>query len=346
MPLKPVPTRPAGQRGRATTLATLAPVAALVVVVLVAWAGAVAEALAPSPAERSTASLAAERDGEARAEPPVLPGMDLSIAPRVAFGLAVADVHQTLERRHAGEIRRGLVAVAGYLTVDPRDRDCADRRDEAAMDAFCERSAILSATADPVLTVNWNENGGTARRLGMPRSHLHPQVLPGTAIPPGLVTRPDPRIREITPVAVVVIGRFDDPRARKCHPGLRHCGDEFVLERVAWANGQWIDRPVVRDPTIPAAQTGKSSAITRLLTSRESDRGEIILSEALLTVDLLGDVDPAAATALGGGAGGPVWYVRSVGRAAVDADERREWPVAWAVVDHESGLVLATGDTG
>jgi hypothetical protein len=345
MPLEPVPTRPAGPRGRATTLATLAPVAVLAVVVAIAWAGAATDALTPDPHEPS--DEVSPTDGRvARDEPPVLPGMDLSIAPRVAFRLTVANVPETLARRHAGEIRAGLVAVAGYLTVDPRGRNCAHESEDSAADSFCLRSAILSATFDPVLAVNSSESGPSASRLGTPRSHLHPQILPGTAIPPWLVSGTDQRIGELTPVAVVVIGRFDDPRARDCQPGRRHCGEEFVLERIAWADGQWIGRPIVRDPVVPAAEQAMSGQIRRLLTSRESDRGEVILSEALLSVDLLRAVDPTAAAAIGGGSPDPVWYVRSVGRAVADVDERREWRIAWAVLDQETGLVLATGDPG
>jgi hypothetical protein len=102
----------------------------------------------------------------------------------------------------------------------------------------------------------------------------------------------------------------------------------------------------VLDPAIPTSESAKSSSLVRLLTSRESDRGEVILSEALLTVSLLRDVDSAAAAALAGGSSNPVWYVRSIGRGAIDRNERPTWPVAWAVLDSRSGLVLATGEPG
>jgi hypothetical protein len=157
------------------------------------------------------------------------------------------------------------------------------------------------------------------------------------------VSRPDPRTGELTPVAVVVIGRFDDPRARDCQPGRRHCGEEFVLERIAWADGQWIDRPIVRDPAVPAEEQAMSGQIRRLLTSRESDRGEVFLYEALLTVDLLLKVDPTAAAAIGGVPPAPVWYVRSVGRAVADVDERRSGG-SRGRSRARNGLVLATGD--
>jgi hypothetical protein len=169
-------------------------------------------------------------------------------------------------------------------------------------------------------------------------------VLPGTPLPDRLASpirrRGDP---EPWPLAAVVIGRFGDPRASACVPARPQCGDPFVLERVAWSDGQWIDRTTVLDPAIPASESAKSSSLVRLLTSRESDRGEVILSEALLGVNVLRDVDPAAAAALGSVTQTRIWYVRSIGRSALDRDGRPGWPVTWVILDGETGLVLATG---
>ena len=335
MPLKPVPTRPAGRRTPAATLGALAPVAALGAVVLLAWAGALADAPAaresPRPSHSSGPIVATSSD-----EPRATDGR--APLPTVAFGLTVFDVEGTLERLRSGEIGSGLVAVAGFLTVDPRDRDCSAAGIGPRAGAFCLRSAILTGFAEPILEVNWDENGSSAIRLGTSRPHLHPQILPGTAIPEELVATPDPRVRELAPVRAVVIGRFGDPRAHPCHPGRRHCGEEFVLERLAWAGGRWMTAPLVRDPSVPTTETAGGVDIPRLIAAREADRSEAIMSRALVSVPLLRVVHPDAVATLAGPVAGPVWYVRSITRIGGVA---REAPVTWVIVDNATGDVLA-----
>lgn len=342
MPFTPVPTRPAGPRGRHAALRTVAPVVVLAVVVVAAWAGAAMEG---SPADSQTSDAPPSAEPAQLARPgPVLPGMDLSIAPRVAFGLDVGNLPETLARRHGGETGGELVAVAGYLGLDPRRTDCVGPASAAWLGGVCQWTVTLSARMVPGLSTERHAPGTSATTAERPGPHLHARLIPGSPVPPELAGRLRSDAPDAMPVAAVVIGRFDEAQARECQPGRRHCGEAFVLERVAWADGQWLARSLVRDPAIPPAAAAMPSGIRRLLTSRESDRGEVILSEALLTVAALRRVDPAAAAALGGTVQDPVWYVRSIGRRTVHDGRGRE--VAWAVLDHETGLVLATGDAG
>jgi len=338
MPVEPVPTRPTGPSGRRAILSAVVPVAALGLVVVAALVGTAA---APQTVERPAPPTSATGNPPSFPDAPSLPGMDLSIVPRVAFRLPVRTVDAVLDARGAGEIGDGLVAIAGYVVVDPRIGDCAVEPGLADREPFCRRLVRVSTRFGPT-----TPPATGVRPDGAGRS-LRAHVLPGTPLPEGLEsligrgTDPEP-----WPLSSVVIGRFGDPRAGACRPPRIQCGDPFVLERVAWIDGRWMDRPSVRDPVIPASQAAMSSDLTRLLTSRESDRGEVILSEALLTADLLRDVDPAAAAALGDGPLRRVWYVRSIGRGALDRSERPIWPVTWAVLDDDSGLMLATGDSG
>jgi hypothetical protein len=270
--------------------------------------------------------------------------MDLSIAPRVAFRLQVRTVHDTLAGREAGEVSDGLVAVAGYVTLDPRVGECAGSADVSGDALFCRRLVRVSARIGSAAPAAPTDGADPAAWSG--RS-LRAQVLPGTPLPERLSTpvrrRGDP---ERWPLAAVVIGRFGDPRASACLPARPQCGDPFVIERIAWADGQWIDRATVRDPAIPADESAMSASLARVLTSRESDRGEVILSEALLGVDVLRAIDPAAAAALGRGTAARVWYVRSIGRSAIDRSGNPVWPVSWVVLEVETGLVVATDELG
>jgi hypothetical protein len=147
----------------------------------------------------------------------------------------------------------------------------------------------------------------------------------------------------------IIIGRFAEPEPPSCPPDGGRCRDEFILERLAWAEGGWIDLLLVRDPGLPPEVIPATGRRPLAIAARELDRMEQILSMAVLQPGWLAEVDqPAAAEAAAGAenAGvshvGPVWYLRSVGR---------RWPqqdrgLTWAVVDHQTGLVLAGGAIG
>jgi hypothetical protein len=170
-------------------------------------------------------------------------------------------------------------------------------------------------------------------------------IPPGTPLPLAIVTGVAPPWQAYdAPRAsrAVVIGRFVVPRAPSCPDGIR-CDDTFVVERVAWADGSWRERILVRDPALPDAPVNVPARQAQVIASREADRGEAILTEAFLGLNLLRRVDRAAADAAAASADGPVWYIRSVASARVGSGQRL---VAWVVIDDASGLILATGPPG
>jgi hypothetical protein len=349
----------AGDRaGRRTGLVTaLLPVAALCLVVAAALlggrtpdAGPKANPLSPI-ANATPATPPSTRLTDGSSGDPGASGRSAALEaslPDYAFGLEMLSVGEAIERRAAGQGGDDITAISGYLSPDPRSPNCG----ESALvldNAFCERRMVLAST--PVPRVEQTGDGGLSTiadaRWG---SHLHVQALPGIPLPGLFDAGPKAAIGPVAPILVVVIGRFDDPRARPCVRPGRHCGEELVAERLAWADGGWVDRILAIHHDVPASRVAGEPVRARTIAVREADRGEAILSTAILPLAELASVDPAAAELAGATATTltgwspadrerPVWYLRSVGR---------PWPgeprqLTWAVIDHASGLVLASG---
>jgi hypothetical protein len=343
MLFEPVPARPAGRGSRLrTTIAVLGPVAALILIVGAAWQDPGRNS-DPGPPLRVADVAQPSRVADRTAEPPLASdrgpvAVKHSVFPATAFRLHVRTVDETRAAHVAGDIDDRPVAVSGFLSIDPRHRICLGVIPVLG-DSFCRRAAILTDEPKPIFAVRTGDPSSTDRIRAI-GPHLHPQILPGTVLPAELTEGEDTGDAPVEPMPAVVIGRFGDPRAERCRPGGRHCGEEFVLERVAWIDGRWSDRDLARDPAIGPGAIARGS-VTRAIASREADRGEVILSRAVVRRKLLSFIDPAAARALGANAGREVWYIRSLGK----PPSSTETVVKWAVVGHPTGLVLATGPT-
>jgi hypothetical protein len=335
MQLEPVQTSPIGRRSRLRTItAIVAPVVALVLVVAIAWPGGSIE---PVPADPLT-----PEDPPAFVPSPSAPhpSPGLAIAegefPERAFGLRVRGVDELVAARRAGRLDDAVVAVGGYLVPDLRPLDC-DPVGPDGIDPFCRRSILLVSRPDPPAA----DRGAAGSQVPswLSRPHLHPQVPPGTLLPRLDQLTIAGADDALTPIRVVLIGRFDDPRAVSCQPGGRHCGEELVVERLAWAEGRWRERVVVRDPGLPGSQAAGNPLALRVIASREADRGEVILGQAIVRLERLRTIDPDAAAAAEAAAGpveGALWYLRTM----------RSWPetgivVGWAVVDDRTGFIFA-----
>ena len=322
MLIDPVPIRPAGRGSRLAGLLSVATTVGALVAVL-----ALAQPSSTSPAALGGTAPAGGSSGPPTQRPDVADA-ETTALPGHAFSLPVRTVGETLAGRRSGEIAVGLVAVSGYLSVNPLAVDCAGSP-AGLPAAFCRRWAAMSATV--------SSSAG-------PR--LPSLIPPGTPLPPGIATAGGPpwRTYDAPPASrAVVIGRFVEPRAPSCPAAGRRCDDAFVVERIAWADGLWRERILILDPTLPDAPIGVPARHAQVIASREADRGEAILTEALLGLNLLRLVDRAAADAAAATTRGPVWYIRSVASARVGSGQRL---VAWVVIDDASGFILATGPPG
>lgn len=323
---------PGGRRARlGTLLGVLGPLATLGIVVAAAVApNLMAPGGGPATWLPTSPGATAAPSPESRAAADTL--IQLGI-PRFAYGLPVRAVDELLAERRAGTVRTGLVAVARNLSMEAPDTACS--RSGAGMPAaFCHRISTLTPAAV-------GTPAGSNPNRSVP---VYPRILPGTPLPGVFAGDPDARLQDSPQVLSLVIGRFVRTRQSMCSLPYA-CGDEFILERVAWAAGGWTDRILVRGPGITQAVAGTLGPRSQAIASRETDRQEQILSIAILQAGGLAPIDPEAARAADAAAAvagipdGPVWYLRSM----TGPRTGQEAQVTWAVIHHETGRILADG---
>jgi hypothetical protein len=262
------------------------------------------------PATRSVAGLASDTPGDFPAE---------------IHDLRVIGINEALGRADDPTLGGRSLAIRGWLTRPAFREPCAATDDPVAEGAaFCRREAVL------------REAPGDEWRV----AHLHPQLLPGTGL--GRVRRAFAAAGD-DPVPVVVIAHFGDPRAAPCTAAGRHCGDELVIDRVAWALGAPVRPPVAVLPEAspgagtPAAADARLSGWDAMSLAEETYGGIRGLSASGVPAAALELVEPAAAGAVA--SPGLTWLVRAI------VDPRPSDPLGatrtWLVVDDASGAVMA-----
>jgi hypothetical protein len=350
--IEPTPAVPPSRGGRLRAVATIAaPLAVLVAVVATGVMAGDGPEGGLGIAQRASASPAATT-AVPSVDPELGDGVAISVFPVRVPGLAVRSVPEALAARRAGETGDELVAIAGYLTVRPGVERCVVRNARLAPDPLCERDTILTEGPEPVLA--WDS--GELRWAGIRgAAHLHPRVFPGVTlgpIEPGNATTPAAaRTADgpIEPIAVVVVGRFDDPRVVDRRSSARHRGEGFAIERVAWADDEWQAYEVARlvEPT-PYELDPRD---VRAIALRTLPSGSTILNHALLPSPALAPVHDDAAAAILAATPDPasVWYVRAMVRTSPPtlslADGRGPRRLGWVVIGAE-GSVLASGVEG
>jgi len=221
-------------------------------------------------------------------------------------------------------------ACAPALAVPARDGTVAPVPEPAPVDdpvsaaaAFCLREAVL------------REAPGTDWGI----AHLHPQLLPGTGLG---------RLRRVFAAAdgdqvpVVVIAHFGNARAASCAAGGRHCGEELVVDRIAWALGASSRPPTA----ILAPGTGAEAlrTATEVLEIAEDAYASLrAVSVAGVPAAGLGLVEPAAADLVAAG-GAPsirefAWLVRAI--VEPHPGDRPGAARTWLLVDDRTGAVVA-----
>jgi hypothetical protein len=337
MIVEPVPTNPRSPVRRGVRLAGVTlPLVLLVGVVAVG-------SLGPKAAPPRTAEAATTPD-------PAAPGR--SVAPGAATealvvdfpdqlgGLEVLGVSAAIEARRSSGLT-GFVAVAGYLTIQDLPAECVDRY-LGPYGAFCERRGVLADVPNRPFSSSYGSGSG----FGGVGAHLHPTVPVGVRLPYEVVDASTDG--SAAPVAVALLGRFvdEDP---PCATVGRHCGEAFVVERVAWVDGEHRRRTMIIDPALEVDWTDPSWRERRADARAALGSDPTSLLTAYLRPATLERIDPAAAVAVlarAGEAPPVVWYVRAL---ELDAHAAR-YPaggaaprVVWAVVDDASGTVIARG---
>lgn len=360
MIIEPVPTTTSSRHRRAAARLALAiPVVLFAGVVAV---GVLGRSTAPSPqrpaiavpAATEPAPLVALASEAPRRTPPPPP-------PAEVDGLAVRVVPDVLAKRAAGGLgpSAGLIAVGGYLGVPnpPATCDPAGGAPSASDPApspsgldvgfdplgpMCARQAIVALTS-------WSLAGSEGFSGIGP--HLHVRVPVGVRLPDGI----DRTTMAASggPFQVIVVGRFETVPPTGCRAVAVDCDTGFVLEGVAWVEGEASATNPVIGPEIdarPIIQFDPDGHPVAWVTGNQGlaehaafGDGGVPLLAALLRPETLARFDPDAAAAIRDAKpAGFVWYVRGIWSMAEPPGGR---PLVWAVVDDRSLEVLASGFT-
>jgi len=330
MIIEPTPTNPRSPLRRALR------VAGLVLPVLLLGVVVGAGMLGPRPEPPPTASPVAELPAATPPSAQPTPGEPATPAPLAAINaddpvppgtfedLPVADIAEVLRTR-AGSPQGTALAVSGFLRVDgSADDECVDEP-PGSLGPWCERIGVL--TAWPALS--------TSSPAGRSSSHLHLPPHLDLSIPAGV------KLPQTAAVArqgtkgdvpqVLVVGRFE-PASTGCPRAPWGCGETFVVERFAWADGVRVGlTPLIAEPL----QTG---------TKRGSPFGTVLgdselpLAAVLTWPDGIARLDPDAAALLAARPPSePVWYVRVLeGGASPGGDRLVRWTL---LADRDFGVI-------
>lgn len=315
---EPGPVRPQRALARLGTAVSIAsPIALLVIAVAIARVDPAPLSIVARPSGAPWASPGTFASAHT-VTPPTAAAM-----PTSAFGLPVRNVDEILQARLEGELREGLAAVSGFLSIDVSSLDCSTIPDSDS-DSLCGRTGSLSVAS--------------IGQAGASGARFEARFPPGVPLAAMLGLPWSGAGRLLASVPVVIIGRFGsgDPL---CLSAASRCETSFIVERLAWAAGQWRERIVVIDPSLPAA-TSIPLRLAQEFAAREADRSESILSEAYVRLGVLHVIDPVAAGAPNPEPAGPVWYLRSAANPRFGDGQRL---VSWVVFDDRTGLILATG---
>jgi hypothetical protein len=313
---------PLGPRGRPRRVLRIV---GLVIPVLLLGAVVAAGALGPTPmpAPSGEPAIAVVTSSAPEATPLPAAAPEAPIFPPSIAGLDVHGVHWTLEARNRG-LARGVIAVAGFLGLDAIPEECLDSR-LGLFGPFCRRVAVLGETPWFGATHNSPDPAGF---------HLHPQFPVGVRVPSQasfVALSPSTR----TP-PVILLARFSDPRAEACVPEGRHCGQELVVERVAWVDGNEYPTTPTVDPAVDDGRTLAELRRDAATAATSLPAGGYPLLTALVDPATVAAVEPDATDAARR-LSGPVWLLRGL---RVEGDPAR---VEWRIVARDGRDVLAEG---
>lgn len=354
MIIEPVPTAPAGPVGRLRRLLGFAmPVVLLAGAIAFGLSGrdrGIDAAVAADEAARGAALAPAEAPATPGSRPTPAP-VEAADFPASILGVAVVTPSQVASVPGVDE--GGLVFVAGYLSMGAAHGSCVERAYRPSA-ALCHRTSVL---AEAPLSAYLPD--GTTARVG---PHLHPEFPPGVRLPPGVGRSvPEPRGN---PVPVVILGRYDDPRAAPCDPSPPgRCRRPFVVERVVWADGERFGWTTTLDISVALDLSEEPWRRYRDAARDQLDDVTLVTMSALLTPRSLSRIDRTAADAFaalsagrGAAEGGAVaseppvpsearaiWYVRGVVLEA-RPDGGMAGTVRWIVTDATGTTILASGD--
>lgn len=242
--------------------------------------------------------------------------------PSSVAGMPVVSVAQAVEFLQGGDLDGRAVAVAGYF-FQAVPSCPAPMRYIGPLEDWCRFVAFTDDVASATLCT-YTDNSATCRPPS--GTHLAPFLVSETsgALPPAL---------EGKPVPLVLIGHAGDARQWQCAADAQEaCGRAFVVDRIAWANGEAI--PLTAPE--PWNQTTFERLVPRLTMNQATAAlglGDQVLAAAAFRAGDISTVDPRWNLA----GDDIVWIVRSTGAdASVDATRS----VTVSLVDDATGNLV------
>ncbi len=255
--------------------------------------------------------------------------------PKNILRLPVRTTAETLRLRTA-KLASGVVAVSGYLSISGERAGCRSSPvPPGHLASFCLRVGILADVPESPFSAG---RYGAGWRVG---PHLHPQFPPGTRLPEE--TARTMLRADGAPLPVILLGHFDDARAVKCSSLGRHCGEEFVADRVVWADGEVWRRSTALDPLVDQDIRERAWQDRPAIVASALRGDPPLLSATLVAPQTLARVEPAAAAAIPGQAPEALWLVRRLVVTTGPRGESRVGRITWAIVDASSGVIVARG---
>jgi hypothetical protein len=313
MIVQPTPTNPPTRRRRALARAVLAVPPILLV-------AAIGVALVGPPTAQVPAAIPVTGLAPSSAAPSPLPKApaDPNAIPQMFGDLTALDASSLLGKRGTVGPATG-VALAGYLSVDPKASDCPSTA-VGTLGPWCDRLGIISDTP-------WT---GPGPNPASP-TQVHVRIPVGVRLPEAFDQLAAGQT--LPPMPVLVVGRLT-PTDSTCQDAEMTCDQDFVVDRVAWAAGVQTGLTPLIDPQL--ANGVRPNPFVSAL-----DESDLPLMGVLVWPEDLARVDPeAAATGITGAPGDPVWYLRVLGGAR-EATSGRD--VRWMLLSEPNLRVLASG---
>jgi hypothetical protein len=276
-------------------LPAAAGIVAIALVGVVIWSGTLGpSATGPSPSSAVRSSAAEPSPSTAPASPSsgLSPSPNATAAgyPSEILGLPVISVSRLLEIGADGTHAEEVFAVGGWYAP--------------SVVVYCPMADRYAPP--PLLEIGCGEDtawlGDRPAALVDAADALHPKFLPGSTWAPA-----PSAIEGLAPIPVVFLGHVGDARASLCPAEtLETCERQFVVDRVAWADGQDVPMELYYD--VALAGRAKPSIADAETYVEATLPGATILSVAYLSGETIRRIEPMA----GYGGDGALYVLRVI----------------------------------